>query len=119
MSAYAGKADLPVAPPDFRVCEGFRMTAHRDDWACTGAVVRNPPVKEPAGDEVQMVTRALWGFDRGVDGGRWGQERGGQVMAGAGGARARLSSHDDGLRGRVLCGKGCRVGVPSSRVAAR
>ena len=35
---------------DFRICEGFRMTAHRDDSACTGAVVRKPPVKERAGD---------------------------------------------------------------------
>ncbi len=36
-------------------CEGFRMTAHRDGSACTGAVVRKPPVKERAGDEVAMV----------------------------------------------------------------
>jgi hypothetical protein len=31
------------------------MTAHRDGSACTGAVVRKPPVKERAGDEVAMV----------------------------------------------------------------
>lgn len=31
------------------------MTAHRDGSACTGAVVRKPPVKERAGDEVPMV----------------------------------------------------------------
>jgi hypothetical protein len=31
-----------------RLCEGFRMTAHHDDSACTGAVVRKPPVKERA-----------------------------------------------------------------------
>jgi|SRR5882762_605369 len=30
-------------PVRVRFCEGFRMTAHRDDWACTGAVVRKPP----------------------------------------------------------------------------
>jgi hypothetical protein len=42
-----------------RFCEGFRMTAHRDDSACTGAVVRKPPVKERAGDEVPTVTRGL------------------------------------------------------------
>jgi hypothetical protein len=30
---------------DFRCCEGFRMTADRDDAACTGAVVRKPPMK--------------------------------------------------------------------------
>ena len=33
---------------DFRNCEGFRMTAARDDAACTGAVLRKPPVKETA-----------------------------------------------------------------------
>jgi hypothetical protein len=33
---------------DVALCEGFRMTAHRDDSACTGAVVRKPPVKECA-----------------------------------------------------------------------
>ena len=31
------------------------MTAHRDGLGCTGAVVRKPPVKERAGDEVPMV----------------------------------------------------------------
>jgi hypothetical protein len=35
------------------------MTAHRDAAACTGAVVRKPPVKERAGDEVQTMTRAM------------------------------------------------------------
>jgi hypothetical protein len=33
------------------------MTAHRDDPACTGAVVRKPLVKERAGDEVSTVLR--------------------------------------------------------------
>jgi hypothetical protein len=28
-----------------RFCEGFRMTAHRDGSACTGAVVRKPSQK--------------------------------------------------------------------------
>jgi len=55
------------------------MTAHRDDSACTGAVVRKPPVKERAGDEAPTLTRALWRFDRGVEGGRGGREGGGQV----------------------------------------
>ncbi len=86
----------------FRFCEGFRMTAHRDDSACTGAVVRKPPVKEPAGDEVLTVTRALWRFDRGIDGGRKTRERGRQEMVGAGGSRARLSGDDDGVRERLL-----------------
>ena len=31
-----------------RECEGFRMTAHHDDAAGAGAVVRKPPVKETA-----------------------------------------------------------------------
>ena len=45
------------------------MTAHGDASACSGAVVRKPPGKEPAGDELPTVPRALWRFDRGVDGG--------------------------------------------------
>jgi hypothetical protein len=69
-----------------RFCEGFRMTAHRDDSACTGVVVRKPPGKERAGDELPMVRRALWRIDRGSDGGSKARERGGQVMAGAGGS---------------------------------
>jgi hypothetical protein len=84
-------------------CEGFRMTAHRDDSACTGAVVRKPPVKERAGDGVPTVTRALWRFDRGGDGGRKTRERGRQKMACAGGSRARLSRDEDGFRGRLPC----------------
>ena len=40
-------------------CEGFRMTAHRDDSACTGAVVRKPPMKETALGECGAVPRAL------------------------------------------------------------
>ena len=79
------------------------MTAHRDDSACAGAVVRKPPVKEPAGDEVPAVTRALWRFDRDVDGEREARERGGQVMAGAGGPWAGLSTDDNGFRGRLRC----------------
>ena len=35
------------------------MTAHRDGSACTGAVVRKPPVKERAGDGVPAVTLLL------------------------------------------------------------
>src|SRR5471030_3208575 len=89
----------------FRNCEGFRMTAHRDDSACTGAVVRKPPVKERAGDEARTVTRALWRFDRGVDGGREARERGDQVMTGADGSRALFSTVEDGFRSRLRCGK--------------
>ena len=89
-------ATLPVAPSslaaevrcsgDVAFCEGFRMTAHRDGSACTGAVVRKPPVKERAGDEAPTVTRGLWGFDRGAGGGRKARERAGEVKAGAGGS---------------------------------
>src|SRR5258708_15331092 len=49
---------------DFRCCEGFRMTAHWDDAACTEAVVRKPPVKERAGGWVGGGVRAMgdwWG----------------------------------------------------------
>ena len=35
------------------------MTAHRDDSACTGAVFRKPPVKEPELGERGAVPRAL------------------------------------------------------------
>ena len=62
---------------DVACCEGFRMTAGRDDSACTGAVVRKPPRKEPAGDEVRTMRRALWRFDRSVCGGSEARERGG------------------------------------------
>src|SRR4051812_21255707 len=54
------------AEPEFRFCEGFRMTAHRDDAAGTGAVVRKPLGKEPAGS---ADAETLWGFDRGDRGG--------------------------------------------------
>jgi hypothetical protein len=63
MSAVGGRAEVVIASPDFRVCEWFRMPAHGDGSACTGAVVRKPPGKEPAGDELPTVRRALWRFD--------------------------------------------------------
>jgi hypothetical protein len=44
---------------DVCFCEGFRMTADRDDAACTGAVVRKPPMKETALGERVAVPRAL------------------------------------------------------------
>ena len=90
--------------PDFR-CEGFRMTAHGDGSACTGAVVRKPPGKEPAGDELPTVPRGLWRFDRGVDVGREARERGGHVMAGAGGSWAGFNSDEDGLLGPIALWK--------------
>ena len=39
---------MPPASSNVWVCEGFRMTAHHDDAAGAGAVVRKPPVKETA-----------------------------------------------------------------------
>jgi hypothetical protein len=48
MSAPGRKADEGRGLFEFCFCEGFRMTADRDDAACTGAVVRNPPMKERA-----------------------------------------------------------------------
>jgi hypothetical protein len=36
-------------------CEGFRMTAARDDSAGTEAVVRKPARKEPAGSEAGLL----------------------------------------------------------------
>ena len=43
---------IPLTEPpsviDVAYCAGFRMTADRDDAACTGAVVRKPPMKERA-----------------------------------------------------------------------
>ena len=57
--AYWHKADVPLASTNVCCCEGFRMTAHRDDAACTGAVVRKPPMKETALGERVAVPRAL------------------------------------------------------------
>ena len=94
------------------------MTAHRDDSACTGAVVRKPPVKERAGDEVRTLRRALWRFDRGVDGGREARERGDQVMTGADGSRALFSTGEAGFRSGLRCGKRCRAVVRSSVAVA-
>ena len=60
------------------------MTAHRDDTACAGAVVRKPPGKEPAEDELPTVTRALWGFDRAAVGVRKSAELDDDVIVPAG-----------------------------------
>jgi hypothetical protein len=55
-----------------RSSEGFRMTDHRDGSACVGAVVRKPPGKESAEDDVVTMTRALWRFDRAMFAQRFG-----------------------------------------------
>jgi len=49
MSAVGGRAEVVIASPDFRVCEGFRMPAHDDGAAHSGAGVRKPPKEETAG----------------------------------------------------------------------
>jgi hypothetical protein len=54
-----GLITLTTGRCDVAFCEGFRMTAHWDDAACTGAVVRKPPVKERAGGWVGGVLRAM------------------------------------------------------------
>ncbi len=48
MSVHTGRPEVTGARSKGRLCEGFRMTADRDDAACTGAVVRKPPMKERA-----------------------------------------------------------------------
>jgi hypothetical protein len=60
----------PSRESGFVLCEGFRMTAHRDDWAGAGAVVRKPPMKETA------VRMELW-VNLGDDGLREAAYRGG------------------------------------------
>src|SRR6202043_2275033 len=45
MSVVGAKAETSARSEYFVLCEGFRMTADRDDAACTGAVVRKPPMK--------------------------------------------------------------------------
>ncbi len=59
MSGRQGKADLNNVSIEVRKCEGFRMTADRDDAACTGAVVRKPPMKERARGWVRRLPRAM------------------------------------------------------------
>jgi hypothetical protein len=50
-----GGSGHPTAKEVGRMCEGFRMTAARDDSAGTEAVVRKPPRKEPAGSEARLL----------------------------------------------------------------
>ena len=103
MSVVRVRADFGRARRDVSLCEGFRMTAHRDGSACTRAVVRKPPVKERAGEEVPTVPRVLWRFDRGVEGGLKTRERGREEIVGGGGSRARLSRDDDVFSGKMPC----------------
>jgi len=53
MSDY-GMFPVDAEAAEVRLCGGFRMTAHRDDSACTGAVVRKPSSEG---------TRGRWGAD--------------------------------------------------------
>src|SRR3954452_14772498 len=105
MSGVRGRPEVTGRRSNRRECEGFRMTAHGDDSACTGAVVRKPPMKERAGDELPTVRRELWRFDCGVDGGRASRERDDQVMTGADGSEALFRTDEDGFRSRLRCGK--------------
>ena len=59
MSAIGWRTEGAATSVDVCKCEGFRMTAIRDDAACTGAVVRKPPMKETARGECVAVPRAL------------------------------------------------------------
>ena len=47
----------------FRNCEGFRMPAHDDGAAHSGAGVRKPPREETAGGG-EAARQKLWGFRR-------------------------------------------------------
>src|SRR5712664_1313957 len=48
ISVDRGTPEVSGRRSKLRDCEGFRMTAHHDDAAGAGAVVRKPPVKETA-----------------------------------------------------------------------
>jgi hypothetical protein len=45
-----------------RTCEGFRMPAHRDSEAGTGAGVRKPPGKEPASGRARRCRECYGDF---------------------------------------------------------
>src|SRR5882762_9388724 len=57
MSAVERRAEIELPLREVSCCEGFRMTAIRDDAACTGAVVRKPPMKETAGGVARWRVR--------------------------------------------------------------
>jgi hypothetical protein len=59
MTAFGTKLPYRKVNPFVRSCEGFRMTADRDDAAGTGAVVRKPPKNEPAMGGTCVVPHAL------------------------------------------------------------
>src|SRR5260370_39776531 len=56
LSGVHRKSDFGASQGSF--CEGFRMTADRDDAACTGAVGRKPPMEERARGWVARLARA-------------------------------------------------------------
>src|ERR1700747_709844 len=61
-SSPARPAAFPkVALCDDCLCSGFRMTAHRDGAACSGAVVRKPARNEPAGDAREKCSALSYG----------------------------------------------------------
>ena len=57
---------LILAKDDVRFCPGFRMPAHRDGAACTGAGVRKPPKNEVAGSWAPAKQRPLSEFNAGA-----------------------------------------------------
>jgi hypothetical protein len=62
-AATYGSAGRPPMPASFiskvSYCEGFRMTAIRDDAACTGAVVRKPSHKRGGDHHVHCSVQNL------------------------------------------------------------
>ena len=57
---HAPNGSFETTPANGRVGEGFRMPAGRDLSSRTGAGVRKPPRKEPAGS--WCAVSGLWGF---------------------------------------------------------
>src|ERR1700746_1904726 len=61
MSAYPLTAAEKQTSSNRCLCSGFRMTAHRDGAACSGAVVRKPARNEPAGDAREKCSALSYG----------------------------------------------------------
>jgi hypothetical protein len=98
-----------------RSSEGFRMTDHRDGSACVGAVVRKPPGKESAEDDVVTMTRALWRFDHAMFAQRlvyspWFSRLGSQAL------RCRLLAHREILLRRKAWSPSGHGGHRASRI---
>src|ERR1700751_4921219 len=59
LAAGPSSESLQGTNPRVMLCSGFRMTAHRDGAACSGAVVRKPARNEPAGDTRGQTAKAM------------------------------------------------------------